>query len=242
MKIIVKENYDQMSEEASKYIIDLVKSKPDALLGLATGSTPIGLYKNLVDAHKNSGLSFKNIKTVNLDEYIGLPPEHEESYRYFMNEQLFDLIDIDKNNTYIPNGKADNYSDESKRYEDQLDSLGRQDIQILGVGENGHIGFNEPSSKLEMYTHVADLAESTIHANSRFFDTIEEVPTQAISMGMGSIFKAKHIILLASGKHKARSISSLTSDVITPLIPVSLIKLHPNVTVILDKEAASELE
>lgn len=241
MQIIIKENYDQMSEEASKLLIDLIKSKPNALLGLATGSTPIGLYKNLVDAHKNEGLSFKDIKTVNLDEYIGLPPEHEESYRFFMNEQLFNHIDINKENTFIPNGKAESYEEECKRYEAQLDDLGRQDIQVLGVGENGHIGFNEPSSELEMYTHIANLAESTIHANSRFFDSIEEVPTQAISMGMGSIFKAKHIILLASGKNKARSISSLTSDIITPLIPVSLIKLHPNVTVILDKEAASEL-
>lgn len=239
MKIIITDNYDHLSEKAGEIIKDIVKENPKAVLGLATGSTPIGLYKNLVKAYEEGEISFKDIKSINLDEYIGIPSDHEQSYRVFMNTNLFNHIDINKENTHVPNGMAVDLSEECKRYEDIIDSLDQAEVQILGIGENGHIGFNEPSSKLERYTHIEDLTSSTINANSRFFDSIDEVPTRAISMGMGSIFKAKQILLLASGKNKAKIMKTLEDSVITPLIPASFLKLHPNVTVIMDKDAAS---
>lgn len=242
MNIIIKDNYEQLSLEASKIVANIIKNKKDAVLGLATGSTPVGLYENLIKLYENNEISFKDVKSVNLDEYIGLPEGHPESYRVFMNEKLFNHIDIKPENTHLPNGLAEDLVEECKRYEEVIDSVGRQDIQILGIGENGHIGFNEPSSKLEKDTHIEDLSESTIHANSRFFDSIDDVPTTAISMGMGSIFKAKQILLLASGEKKAKIMKSLEDSVITPLIPASFLKLHPNVTVIMDKEAAKLYE
>lgn len=240
MKFIVTENYEELSKKAAEIIGNLLKRKNDAVLGLATGSTPIGTYKELINMYNKKEISFKNVKTVNLDEYIGLDPSHNQSYRYFMNHNLFNHIDIDINNTYVPNGKFEDSNEECEKYEEIINSLGGQDIQILGIGENGHIGFNEPSSKLERYTHIEDLTESTIKANSRFFEKIEDVPTTAISMGMGSIFKSKEIILLASGKNKAKIMKSLKDSVITPLIPASFLKLHPNVTIIMDKKANGE--
>lgn len=240
MKFVVKNDYQDMSKYVADIVAQLIKQKPNAVLGLATGSTPIGLYEELVKKYKNSEISFKDIKTVNLDEYVGLSGDHDQSYRYFMNDKLFNHIDIDKNNTYIPNGLADDLHEESKRYDEIIDSLGGQDIQILGIGENGHIGFNEPSSKLEANTHVEDLVESTIQANSRFFDSIDDVPKTAISMGMGKIFQAKQIILLASGKNKAKIMKSLKDSIITPLIPATFLKLHPNITIVMDKEANGE--
>ncbi len=239
MEIIITKNYDEMSKKAADIVANTIKENPNAILGLATGSTPIGLYKELINKNENKEISFKNIKSVNLDEYIGLSGEHKQSYRYFMNKNLFNHIDIDKNNTYVPNGKAEDFLEECKNYEKIIDDLGGQDIQILGIGENGHIGFNEPSSKLELYTHIEDLQESTINANSRFFEKIKDVPTTAISMGMGSIFKAKKIILLASGVKKAKIMNTLKDSVITPLIPASFLKLHKNVIVIMDEEAGS---
>lgn len=237
MKFIIKDSYEEMSKAASDIICEQIKNKPDSVLGLATGSTPIGLYKNLIQNYNDGLISFKNIKTVNLDEYVGLSGDHEQSYRYFMNKTLFNEIDIDKANTFIPDGTASNLEEEAEAYEEKINKIGNPDIQILGIGENGHIGFNEPSSKLEMFTHVEYLTDSTIHANSRFFDSIEDVPTMAISMGIGSIFKAKKIILLASGENKANIMNTLRNAIITPLIPASFLKLHPDVTVIMDKEA-----
>lgn len=242
MEIIIKENYEMLSKAAADLVADVIKNNPKAVLGLATGSSPIGLYKELINKYNQNEISFKDIKTVNLDEYIGLDGSHEQSYRYFMNDILFNHIDIDKKNTYVPNGKASDIDFEAKEYEKTLDNLGGQDIQILGVGENGHIGFNEPDSKLNLYTHMEDLQSSTIEANSRFFESIEDVPTQAISMGIGSILKAKKIVLIANGENKAKAIKSLTDDLVTPLIPVSFLKLHPDVTVIIDKHAAKLIE
>lgn len=242
MEIIIKENYEMLSKAAADLVADVIKNNPKAVLGLATGSSPIGIYKELINKYNQNEISFKDIKTVNLDEYIGLDGSHEQSYRYFMNDILFNHIDIDKKNTYVPNGKASDIDFEAKEYEKTLDNLGGQDIQILGVGENGHIGFNEPDSKLNLYTHMEDLQSSTIEANSRFFESIEDVPTQAISMGIGSILKAKKIVLIANGENKAKAIKSLTDDFVTPLIPVSFLKLHPDVTVIIDKDAAKLIE
>lgn len=238
MKIIVKKNYQETSLEAANIVKELLQKKDDAVLGLATGSTPIGMYNELIKMNKNNEISFKNVKTVNLDEYIGLDGNHNQSYRYFMNENFFNYIDIDKNNTYIESGIAKDLELEAKNYEKLIDDLGGQDIQILGIGENGHIGFNEPAEVLELYTHTEDLTQSTISANARFFNTIDEVPTRAISMGIGSIFKAKHIVLIATGKKKALIMKTFKDSKITPLIPASLLKLHPNVTIIMDEEAA----
>lgn len=239
MKIIITKNYDELSNVAADLVEKCINDKPNAMLGLATGSTPIGLYEELIKRHKDNNLSFKDITSVNLDEYIGLSGDHDQSYRYFMNETLFNHIDIDKSKTFVPNGKAEDLNEEAKNYEKNIDELGGIDLQILGIGTNGHIGFNEPSSKLELYTHIEDLTESTIHANSRFFDSINDVPTTAISMGIGSIFKAKEIILLASGDSKAKIMQTLKDTLVTPLIPASFLKLHPHVTIIMDEAAAS---
>lgn len=238
MEIIVSKNYDELSKKAANFIIDLIKDKPDSVLGLATGGTPEGMYAELVKAYEAGKISFKDVKTYNLDEYIGLDGNHEQSYRHFMNKQLFDHVDIDKNNTYVPNGKAEDLEAECENYEKILKDLSYADIQILGIGTNGHIGFNEPAEELILPTHVEPLVEATIEANSRYFDSKDEVPKEAISMGIGSILKAKHIILLASGPSKNEIMKYFNNDKISTNIPASLIKLHPNVTIIMDEEAA----
>ena len=238
MDIIVSKNYEELSKKAAEFIIDLINEKPNAVLGLATGGTPEGMYAELVKAYEASEISFKDVKTYNLDEYIGLDGNHEQSYRYFMNKQLFDHVDIDKNNTYVPNGKAEDLEAECENYEKILKDLSYADIQILGIGTNGHIGFNEPAEELILPTHVEPLVEATIEANSRYFDSKDEVPKEAISMGIGSILKAKHIILLASGPSKNEIMKYFNNDKISTNIPASLIKLHPNVTIIMDEEAA----
>ncbi len=241
MKILIKDNYDELSLEAANIVAEVIKNNPKAVLGLATGSSPVGMYKELVKKYNASEISFREIKTVNLDEYVGLSGDHDQSYRYFMDTNLFNHVDIDKNNTYVPNGIAENLDLETSEYDKIIESLGGQDVQVLGVGPNGHIGFNEPDTKLLMPTHVTDLAESTIEANSRFFESVDDVPKQAISMGLGSIFKAKKIVLLASGENKANAIKSLKNDYVTTQIPLTLLKLHPDVTIIVDKEAGSLL-
>lgn len=242
MKIIIKKDYESVSYEAAKIVSELIKTKKNAVLGLATGSTPIGLYKKLIEKNKNKEISFKDVITVNLDEYIGLDGSHNQSYRYFMNENLFKHIDIKKENTHIESGVAKSFEEETKNYEKLIDDLGGQDIQILGIGENGHIGFNEPSEELDLFTHTEKLTPSTIDANARFFEKKEDVPTSAITMGIGSIFKAKHIILIATGIKKAPIMKTFQNSKITTQIPASLLKLHPNVTIILDEEAASLFE
>ncbi len=239
MKIIVCKNYDELSKKAADIIIKLIKEKPNAVLGLATGSTPEGLYKNLSEACQNKEISFKDITTYNLDEYIGISGEHDQSYRYFMDKHLFNNVDIDKNNTYVANGMAKDLDKECKRYEKLIKDLGYADIQVLGIGQNGHIGFNEPSDKLIKDTHIEELEESTIKANSRFFESTNDVPKKAITMGMGSILNAREIILLASGKSKKEVMKSFNNNEITTSIPASFIKLHPNVTIIMDEDAAN---
>lgn len=241
MKIIVCKDSKEGGLKAAEILRDVINEKNDAVLGLATGSTPIDMYKSLIQMYENKELSFKDVKSVNLDEYVGLSGEHDQSYRYFMNDNLFNHVDINKENTYVPNGLAEDYDVEVQEYEERIDSLGGQDVQILGVGVNGHIGFNEPSEKLELYTHVEDLTQSTIDANSRNFDTVDDVPKQAISMGLRSIFKAKKIILMAFGENKADAIKSLEDTKVSTLVPVSLLKLHDDVTVVVDEAAASKL-
>ena len=240
MKIIKVNNYEEMSLEASKIVIDIVKSNPQAVLGLATGSTPIGLYKKMIEDHQINKTTYKEIKTVNLDEYVGLDKNHPQSYAYFMRNQLFDHIDIDLKNTNIEDGKAQNKEEECERYNNLLDTL-VQDIQILGIGSNGHIAFNEPGTPLESTTHVVQLAESTIKDNSRLFNHIDEVPRFAFTMGLKNILNAKKIIILANGINKAKAVKELIEGPVTKDVPASVLQLHPNCTLICDKDAASLL-
>ncbi len=235
MKIIYTRNYDEMSKKACEIIVEQVKKKKNSVLGLATGSTPIGLYNELIREYKN-GLDFSNITTFNLDEYVGLNKDNDQSYNYFMKENLFNHINIKEENINIPNG-SNNPEEEVVEYENLLRSVGGVDLQVLGLGSNGHIAFNEPFKELNVKTSIVDLTESTIEANSRFFDKIEDVPTKAITMGMGSIFTAKKIIILISGKNKEEATKYLIENkFISTNSPASLLNLHQDTTVIIDEE------
>ncbi len=225
-----------MSHLAAKFLIKQVLHKPSSVLGLATGSTPTGTYENVIEDHRKNQTSYEQVQTVNLDEYVGLTPTDPTSYRYFMENNLFQHIDIKAKNTHIPNGKANDLQAECSRYEQLLRELG-VDIQLLGIGRNGHIGFNEPGTSFQTKTHVIELAESTRKANARFFDSLEQVPNSAITMGIDSILQSKEIILLASGKNKANAIKQLASEQIDKFFPASALHQHPNVTVIADREA-----
>ena len=240
MKIIVTENYEEMSAVATKFFADVIFEKPDCVLGLATGSTPVGMYTNLAKACEEGKLDFSKVKSVNLDEYYPLAPDNDQSYRYFMNKNLFDKVNIDKANTYVPNGMAADPAAACREYEDNIDALGGIDIQVLGIGRNGHIGFNEPSEDgLFVETHLTGLTQNTIEANSRFFESIDDVPKAALTMGIGSVFKARRIIMLASGAEKADAIKKMVSGMISTMCPASMLALHPDVTVICDKAAYS---
>ena len=232
MNIIVCKNYDEMSLRSAQIVAEQIKEKPNSVLGLATGSTPEGMYADLVKMYKKGEISFKNITSVNLDEYYPIDPANDQSYRYFMNYHLFDHVDIDKANTNVPDGTAADPVAEGKRYEALIDSLGGVDLQILGIGGNGHIGFNEPDSKLVLDTHVTDLTESTITANSRFFASANDVPRQALTMGIGSIFKAKKIVLMVSGANKKAAVSALLKRDIDTNCPATMLNLHPDVTLV----------
>ena len=240
MNFIVCNNYEEISEKAAEIIAELVKSKPNCILGLATGSTPVGTYKELIAKNKNGEISFKNTVSYNLDEYYPISPENNQSYRYFMNENLFNHIDIPMENTHLLNGEAKDPDAECKAYDEAIKNAGGIDIQILGIGRNGHIAFNEPDEALIAPTHKTGLTADTIDANSRFFESTDLVPKFALTMGMASIFAARKIILLANGASKAQVISELRSDKITTSNPSTLLKLHPDVTIICDKEAFGE--
>lgn len=242
MNLRVVNSYEELSKVAASEFSKVIKEKPNAILGLATGGSPIGMYKELIKMYENKELDFSKITTVNLDEYIGLNPEHSQSYRYFMNDNLFNHINIDVANTFVPNGLAKDLEVECKEYDKRIIELGGIDIQLLGVGNNGHIAFNEPDEHLSAGTHVISLTENTIEANARFFDNIDDVPRTAITMGVGGIMKAKKIILIASGESKAEAIKGLFSGKITTENPVSMLQMHRDVTVIVDKEAAKLIE
>lgn len=240
MKIIVEKNYDEMSKKASEIIALEVKNNPHAILGLATGSTPIGTYKELIRMHKEENLDFSKIKTFNLDEYVGLDGDHPNSYRYFMDEELFNHINIAKENTNVPDGKTKDLLSFCRDYDKRIEEAGGVDLQLLGIGSNGHIAFNEPADELSANTSIVKLTEETINANARFFDSIDEVPKEAISMGIGGILKAKKILLLANGKGKAEAIKKLlNSDKVSTRLPASFLYLHPDVTIIVDEDAYS---
>ncbi len=231
MRILEAENYEQMSTLAAGIIGAQILLKPDCVLGLATGSSPIGAYEELVKNHRKGILDFSRVRTVNLDEYCGLSAENPQSYRYFMDKHLFEHVNIPRESTFLPDGSAENIDAEAERYEGLIDSLGGVDLQLLGIGHNGHIGFNEPTDDFPRYVHRVDLTESTIKANSRLFDRIEDVPTKAVTMGIGTIMKAARILLIA-GADKKDIIEKAMFGPITPHVPASVLQLHRDVTVI----------
>lgn len=237
MRIIICENYEELSKRGAEFFVSQVMLKPDSILGLATGSTPVGLYQNLIKWNKAGRIDFSEVTSFNLDEYYPIAPDNNQSYRYFMNENLFDHINIDKSRTYVPNGLAADPDSECEKYEELIDEKGGIDLQLLGIGRNGHIGFNEPDGELNAKTHITELTESTIEANSRFFDDISKVPKKALTMGMGTILKSKKILMLISGKEKHEVLSQLLSDDVTTSNPATLLKVHPDVVVICDKAA-----
>ncbi len=242
MRIYRAENYEEMSFRAADVIAAHILLKPDAVLGLATGSTPVGTYRELVERYDRGKLSFGEVKSVNLDEYRGLSPEHEQSYRYFMEDQLFRHIDICPENTHVPNGIATDLTEECRRYSRLIRELGRAELQLLGMGHNGHIGFNEPGESFIPETHEVELTEETIRANQRFFASMEEVPTGALTMGIREILSARHILLLVSGEDKAETLCKAVLGPVTPYLPASVLQLHQNVTLIGDRAALSRLE
>ena len=242
MKIIRTMDYEEMSRKAANLISAQILLKPDCVLGLATGSTPIGIYDQLVEWYKKGDLDFSTVKTVNLDEYKGLTRDNEQSYYYFMHHHLFDRVNIDEENTHVPNGKVENGDEECLRYEALIKSMGGVDLQLLGLGRNGHIGFNEPAADFPKITHCVDLTESTIEANKRFFASADEVPRQAYTMGIGTIMKADKILVVANGEDKADAVAAMVQGKINPEVPASILQLHNNVILVADEAALSKLK
>ena len=240
MKIIVTKDYEELSAKAAKVMLEVVKENPYAVLGLATGTTPLGLYAHMIADHEKHGTSYAHIRTANLDEYKGLPKTHEQSYAFFMRKNLFDGLDIDPENTNIENGMAEDEAKECARYDALLEQLPR-DIQLLGLGSNGHIAFNEPGTPFGSGTHVVTLAESTVKDNARLFDDISEVPRKAFTMGIKQIMQAKKILILASGANKADAVRKMVKGKVTEEVPASVLQLHPDCTLIADREAAAKL-
>jgi len=237
MEIIKVANYEEMSTVAGKRIAERVRNNPNIVLGLATGSTPQGVYQYLIHDFKINGTSYKNVTSVNLDEYVGMDPEDPNSYHYFMRKNLFDHINMVNENVHVPNGVANNLDEECIRYEQGIKELGGIDLQLLGIGENGHIGFNEPGTPFSSRTHIVTLSENTRKANSRFFASIEDVPKQAITMGIATILDSREILLLASGEKKAKAVARLLKQGISEDFPASSLKQHKNVTIIADQDA-----
>ncbi len=234
-------DFNELSRKAANIISAQVILKPTSVLGLATGSTPVGTYKQLIEWYEKGDIDFSQVTTINLDEYEGLGASDIQSYRYFMNDNLFDHININKDHTFVPNGLCKDTKDACKEYDDLISSYGGIDLQLLGIGGNGHIGFNEPTDSYIKSTHVVTLSENTRKANARFFASIDQVPTHAITMGIEGIMHAKKVLLLASGQAKAQAVRDAFYGPITPQVPASILQLHPDVTVIADEEALSLL-
>ena len=241
MKIIRAKDYQDMSRKAANIISAQVIMKPDCVLGLATGGTPVGTYAQLVDWYNKGDLDFSEVTTVNLDEYRGLPKEHPQSYWYFMNENLFSKVNIDPAKTNLPDGTNLDTAAECARYNGIIHKLGGIDLQLLGIGHNGHIGFNEPGGAFEKETHCVALTENTIQANARFFGPGEKVPTHAYTMGIKTIMSAKKILLIASGEDKAEILNKMICGPIVPAVPASVLQLHNDVTVVADAAALSQV-
>jgi glucosamine-6-phosphate deaminase len=239
IKVFIAKDYGGLSKRVAGIIAGAIRSKPNLVLGLATGDTLIGCYQELV--HREKGLDFSKVVTFNLDEYIGLPPTHPQSYRYFMNEKLFNHVNIKIENTHIPNGLSDDLQGACKEFEEAIKRSGGIDLQLLSIGANGHIAFNEPGSPFDSRTRVVSLSERTRKDNARFFKSIDEVPRQAISVGIGTIMEAGKIVLLASGAGKADAVAKSVDGPITTGVPASILQRHPDCTFILDEAAASKL-
>jgi len=242
MKVTICKDYEQMSQKAAEIFAERIKAKPDIVLGLATGGTPERLYAILAEKNKAGEIDCSKVRTFNLDEYVGLKPDHDQSYRQFMNDKLFDHINIDKANTRVLNGVADDLDAECKKFEEEIKAAGGIDLQLLGIGSNGHIAFNEPGTAKDSRTAVVQLKESTIKDNARFFKSADEVPRQALSMGNGSVLEAKEIVLVANKESKADPIATAVEGPASVDCPASLLQEHSNVTIIVDEAAAGKLK
>ena len=241
MRIYETANYEEMSRKAANILSAQVISKPDSVLGLATGSTPIGMYDQLVEWYNKGDVDFSEVKTVNLDEYKGLARDNDQSYYYFMHKHLFDRVNINPDNTNVPDGTQMDSEKECARYEKLIESMGGVDIQLLGIGRNGHIGFNEPDNCFAKTTHCVDLTESTIEANKRFFASADDVPRQAYTMGIGTIMKAKKILLIVNGEDKADALAKAVYGPVTPEVPGSILQFHNDVVIVADQAALSKM-
>ena len=241
MRIYETANYEEMSRKAANILSAQVISKPDSVLGLATGSTPIGMYDQLVEWYNKGDVDFSEVKTVNLDEYKGLARDNDHSYYYFMHKHLFDRVNINPDNTNVPDGTQMDSEKECARYEKLIESMGGVDIQLLGIGRNGHIGFNEPDNCFAKTTHCVDLTESTIEANKRFFASADDVPRQAYTMGIGTIMKAKKILLIVNGEDKADALAKAVYGPVTPEVPASILQFHNDVVIVADQAALSKM-
>jgi len=239
MKIITASDYQSMSRKAANIISAQVILNPNSVLGLATGSTPVGVYKQLIEWYKKDDIDFSKVHSVNLDEYVGLSPEHDQSYHYYMKDNFFSHVNIKPENTNVPNGLADDIDAECVRYDKLITNLGGIDLQLLGIGNTGHIGFNEPNEDFDKMTHKVKLTQKTIDANARFFDSVDDVPKYAVTMGIKAIMQAKKILLVANGEGKADILYRSLFGPITPVVPASILQLHPNVTVVADAAALS---
>ena len=242
MKLIRTNNYEELSRKAANIIAAQITLKPDCLLGLATGSSPIGTYDNLVSMYESGNLDFSRVRSVNLDEYMGLGGDNDQSYRYFMNKHLFERVNIDMTNTHVPDGTVLDSEKACAAYNALLAEMGTIDLQVLGIGPNGHIGFNEPDDHFAAETHCVDLTDATIQANKRFFENESDVPRKAYTMGIGNIMSAKMIVLVANGKNKAKALAAALKGPVTPQCPASILQFHPNAIIIAAEDALSELE
>ncbi|WP_347548240.1 glucosamine-6-phosphate deaminase [Pseudalkalibacillus hwajinpoensis] len=239
MRVMEATSYQHMSELAADYLLNKIRTQPYIVLGLATGGTPKGTYDRLVKDHRENGTSYRNITSFNLDEYVGFSPDHPNSYHTFMYENLFGKLDVTKENIHLPNGVALDLVEECKCYEEQIENSGGIDLQLLGMGSNGHIGFNEPGTSFEVNTHIVELAQSTREANARFFSHLEEVPHEAVTMGIATIMRSREILLLVSGESKSEALKELVNGEVRESFPASVLKMHPHVTIIADKNALS---
>lgn len=242
MEVVVMPSYEAMSKAAANIVADVLNQKPNAVLGMATGSTPLGIYQELVRMHREEGLDFAQVTTFNLDEYVGLRPNHPQSYHHFMQENFFQYVNIAPTNIYIPSGTTSNYRSFCDWYEHRIAECGGIDVQILGIGSDGHIAFNEPGSSLSSRTRLKTLAQPTIDDNARFFERREDVPTYAITMGVGTILEARTLVLLARGENKATACAAMVEGPVTSMTTASALQLHPDARVFLDESAASQLK
>lgn len=242
MLVLVKESFEEMSRAAAELVAALIRRKPNCVLGFATGGTPLGLYRELIRMHQSEGLDFSKVTTFNLDEYVGLPPEHDQSYHYFMWENLFKHLNVDRRFVHIPMGMSHDIEAHCEWYEAQIEKCGGLDLQILGIGANGHIAFNEPGSSLGSRTRIKTLTGTTREANARFFKSPEEVPQYAITMGVGTIMDARDLLLVANGEGKSNAIKATIEGPITALVPATIVQMHRRATIIVDRAAASKLQ